>query len=114
VNAQPGYGQIDVRASFIPFQWGFFLKKPMIEIDGQVQPGRWGKNVFDLPAGQHTVRVYVSMLFSKYGCLGQYQATVHPGQATLLTYYIGFFWLFAGGSLTEGRGYPLPQLPAGQ
>jgi hypothetical protein len=114
-QAQQGYGRLEVRTSFFPLQWGLFFTTPTIEIDGRAQPGKWGTNFFDLPAGPHALRVYIASYFfmSQVGSAA-YQPTVHPGHVTIVAYNAPFFVLLSGGSISEVRGYPMQQLPPGR
>ena len=51
-----------MNTSFFFLQWGLFFTGPRIEINGQVSQRSWGRSVFDLPAGNYTVRAFVPVV----------------------------------------------------
>ncbi len=106
------FGQLELRTSFFPLQWGLFFVRPKIEINGHVQLGVWGRNLYDLPAGTHNLRVFMRYFFNNYGGMASCQAQIHPGHVTLVTYHAPMLILITGGEMKQVGARPIQQLAA--
>lgn len=106
-------GQLQIHASFNPFQWGLFFGGPLIDVNGHVVRGKWGINTFDLPPGRYTVRVSAPMFFMKRAGLGQLELDHYAGYTTVLRYYAPFLMLLTGGVLQGVSQTPMQALPRG-
>ena len=107
------HGQLVIRTSFNPFQWGLFFGRPWIDLNGHVSPGKWGDNYFDLPPGRYVIRVTAPMFFIKTAGLGQMQVDIPAGVVTYLRYHAPFLLLLTGGDLTGVSQHPMQALPPG-
>lgn len=93
---QPQHGQLDITTSFNPTQIFLHGTSATIEIDGQPAPRPWGRWVFDLWPGNHTVRVWFPYMLSSRSGLAAMSVAIWPGHATLVRYEAPFIVLMAG------------------
>jgi len=92
---QGQHGQLDIMVAHNPAQWMLTFKQPTIEIDGQQAMRPWGRHLFDLWPGQHTLRVWFPSLMGQGG-LAMTQIGIWPGHATMFRYDTPFFIFMAG------------------
>lgn len=79
---------IDVVAEFFPLAFLLFLCAPVIEIDGVRHPKTWGRHRFDVPPGEHTVKVYFPYLTMRECGANSRTVTVEPGKRVLVKWYM--------------------------
>lgn len=91
LETSPG---IDVHAEFFPLAFLLFLCAPVIEIDGVKHPKSWGRHRFDLPPGEHTVKVYFPYLMLPECGANSRTVTVEPAKRVLVKWYM-WPWMFA-------------------
>jgi hypothetical protein len=77
---------IEVDAGFFKLAWILFFCRPRVEIDGNVNMGKWGVNRFEVSPGNHTVAVWF-----RYGPMNQagkntIQVNVSEGQTQRVRY----------------------------
>ncbi|MBZ0120050.1 MAG: hypothetical protein K8H88_23880 [Sandaracinaceae bacterium] len=90
---------LEVRTSFNPLQWVFYMCKPAVEINGHRFDVPWGTQVAPMPPGQYHVKIYVPYLFGP-ACVAETQVQIHPGHVTGLAYETAFF-IFMAGSIRQ-------------
>jgi hypothetical protein len=80
----PAMGRLVVHTSYNPMAFLFALTGPKVTLNGQPTNVRWGAASFDLPAGNHHLRVATRYL----GDFGpaDLPVAVHPGQQTTVYY----------------------------
>jgi len=86
-----------VTANHNPLQWMLMFVSPVILINGQKVPLKWGTVPVPVPPGQYHVVMYFPWMFTD-GCKTQAAIPVHPGHMTILRYETSFF-TFAAGTL---------------
>ena len=96
--AEPSSG-IDVVADFFPLAFFLFFCAPVIEIDGVKHPKTWGRHVFDLPPGEHTVRVYFPYLIMAECGANSRTVAVEAGKRVLVKWYM-WPWMLAPGEMS--------------
>ncbi len=108
---QAQYGQLAIRPSFFFLQWMLFLVSPRISVNGQVQQGKWGLNVYNMPPGDYEVSVWFPWFFFSQCCKGTRRVQVAAGWATNVTYSVPIFLFMSG---TMGTPPPSGLLPQGR
>lgn len=81
---QPGVGRLVVHCSHPAMQFLLKATGPKIEINGTPQNVRWGPAPFDLPAGNHNVKVCTRYM-GEFGP-AYMPVQVMPGQVTTVYY----------------------------
>ncbi|MDY0217393.1 MAG: hypothetical protein RBS19_10620 [Bacteroidales bacterium] len=94
---------IEIETSFlplVPLSWGLFLVKPVVEINDKKNKNSWGLHFYDLPAGEHLIKIYFSYMgHSKCGA-NQINVKVEEGKTTKITYKMPP-WMFKKGAIKE-------------
>jgi hypothetical protein len=80
----PPMGRLVVDSSYNPMAFMFALTGPKVTLDGRPASVKWGQTPFDLPAGNHHLRVATRYL----GDFGpaELPVAVYPGQQTTVYY----------------------------
>jgi hypothetical protein len=98
-------GTLEIKTGFFPLAFFLFFCTPRIEIDGVVHRRPWGRSKFDVPPGNHRVKIYFHYLFKPECGANEIDVTVGDGQVASIKYWMPP-WMFARGSLKVE-----PQLP---
>lgn len=91
---------IEVTTGFNPLAFLLYFSTPTIEIDGIPHRRSWGRHVFPVAPGLHTVRVYFRYLFAPEVGDNSIEADVLRGSRSRIRYHMPP-WVFAKGSLEE-------------
>lgn len=92
-------GQLEVELGFFPLMWILFLITPSVSINGYAEQRKWGRHLWNLPAGTYEVRAWYPYIFRRETSPGRLVVNVMPGHVTRLKYRPS--WLtFLDGSMT--------------
>jgi hypothetical protein len=80
------------------------LATPKVTIDGYPHARPWGRHLFELPAGQHDLRVTFTYLFFD-ACPGRILVPIYPGHTTSVLYEAPYF-RFMNGTMRIVRTVP--------
>ncbi|TDC89919.1 hypothetical protein [Actinomadura sp. 7K507] len=91
-----GQGQLVVDIKHHPLAWIYRFFSPVITLNGQRLPGRWGPNALALPPGHHQLFIHLPYLLPPE--VGRAGATVpvQPGQQLHLEYRAPMIVFMAG------------------
>jgi hypothetical protein len=81
------------------------LFKPIVEIDGEAQQGKWSTTFFPTAAGQHSVTVYWKYFWVMPANKSTITVTVEDGATTNLTYQCRWM-IFLPGKMTVTQAVP--------
>lgn len=99
MQGQPATG-IQVKTGFFPLSFFLFFCSPVVVIDGQAIKTSWGTQVFQVPPGQHTVKIFFRYMWMAECGANAITVMVAPGQITRLSYFMPPF-IYAPGSLKQ-------------
>jgi len=91
---------ISVHSSHSPLAWMLFFVSPVVAINEEEHPSKWGKQDFPLDPGTHEVEVYFNYFFTPKCCLGKATVEVKAGEVAELKYEAPFF-MFSAGTITQ-------------
>lgn len=102
---------VEIDLGFFFMMWVLFLVTPSISINGMVERRKWGKHVFNLPAGRYQIEAWYPYLFTSQTSKGAILLDVVPGGHYRLQYRPAWLVFLAGSMKLVGQ----PMLPgAGQ
>jgi hypothetical protein len=82
-------------------RWDFLLLcSPIVVIDGQAHQANWGKHLFVVAPGEHTVKIFFKYLWLPECGANTVMVTVEPGQITKIKYFMPPF-IAASSSLKQ-------------
>jgi hypothetical protein len=87
-----------MRLAHSPLAYLNALCTPNVRINGHAHPRPWGTCLFELPSGQHDLRVSFPYLFYD-ACPATLLVPIYPSHRTIARYEAPFF-RFMNGSLT--------------
>ncbi len=92
--------QLELTAKHSPLAWLLYFTKLRVVIDGDEHVRPWGKQVFELPPGSHTVEISFGYLGSQRGPATT-TVEVSDHSPARLRYRMPP-WMFAAGRLDPG------------
>ena len=87
---------IQIKTGFFPLSWFLFFCNPIIEIDGQKNPSKWGLTFHAVAPGKHMVKIYFAYFGMPQCGANQVQVDVQEGKQVMVDYYMGGWMLSPG------------------
>jgi hypothetical protein len=91
---------IEIKTEFFPMAWFLHFVSPVIEINGQVHPSKWGVRTFDLPPGDYMIKIYFPYMFQKQCGANEIKVSLAEGQQRKVNYNMPP-WMFSKGVIKE-------------
>ena len=91
---------LEITTKFFPLAWFLYFVNPVIEINDNRFPGKWGKRHFELPPGEHILKIYFPYMFYKECGANTVRISLEEGQIRKVEYYMPP-WMMAKGRIKE-------------
>ncbi len=87
---------IYIKTKFFPLAFFLFFVTPCIEIDGKQYRRKWGRSFFEIPAGQHNIKVFFPYIFMRECGANQITLSIEDGEEKHILYKAPLILFFKG------------------
>ena len=91
---------IEIKTEFFPMAWMLHFVSPVIEINGEKHPAKWGNRIFELAPGDYRIRIYFPYIFKKECGANEITLSLAEGQKRRVNYNMPP-WMMSKGVIKE-------------
>ena len=103
------YTGVQIEMSFFPLSFFLYLCTPTVVIDGYPCRRPWGTHYFELPPGQHNIRIFFNYMLMPECGANSINVMVVQGRVSRVVYEMPP-WMFSAGAMRELQPYtPQPR-----
>ena len=105
-QAAQAMGRLEINTSFFPLAFILLAVTPVLTLNGQSWPQKWGGSFYDLPPGEHHLQCWFPYLFTDRCGPAQMMLPIYAGHVTRVSYEAPFF-MFSNGTMQNLGAFPL-------